>query len=69
MKAAEQIKTIDDVEYEFAVRDETTGYFGTWFCRACWRGGVEHDLLPSIDEAMTDAERRATIHHENEHRP
>jgi len=67
MKTAEQIKTIDGVEYELAVRDETTGYFGTWFCRTCWRGGVKYDLVRSPDEAMRDAERGATYHHKNEH--
>ena len=67
MKASEQVKTIDGVDYEFAVRDVTTGYFGTWFCRSCWRGGLQYDLMPSIDDAITDAERRAIEHHESEH--
>jgi hypothetical protein len=67
MKAAERIKQIDGVEYELAVRDEITGYFGSWFCRKCWLGGVKYDLLPTVDDAMTQAEHGAITHHEAAH--
>ena len=68
MKATKQIKEIDGVEYELAVRNESNGYFGSWFCRACWKGGVRYDLLPTINDAFLQAERGAMRHHEAEHR-
>jgi len=67
MKTAERIHQIEEVEYELAVRDESTGYFGSWFCRACWKGGVVYDLMPSVNDAMTQAEQRANDHHESAH--
>lgn len=68
MKTVERIKQIDGVEYELAVRDETTGYFGSWFCRKSCQGGVRYDLLPTVDDAMTQAELGAIGHREAEHR-
>ena len=67
MKTIEHIKTIGGIEYELAVRDETTGYFGTWFCRHCHTGGVKYELLPEIRDALMQAERGAIAHHESEH--
>lgn len=67
MKVSEQTQAIGGVEYELAVRDESTGYFGSWFCRACWKGGVKYDLLPKIDDALAEAELGAMVHHEAEH--
>ena len=68
MKVAEHIKQLDGIEYELAARDESTGYFGSWFCRTCWRGGVKYDLLPTIEEALAQAECGMLLHHEAEHK-
>ena len=68
MKATERIKMIDGIEYELAVRDERTGYFGSWFCRRCNAGCVDYDLLPEICDALAESERRAIEHHEAQHR-
>ena len=67
MKTPEKIKMIDGIEYELAVRDESTGYFGSWFCRRCHAGGVKYDLFPEIRDALTEAERGAIAHHDAEH--
>jgi len=67
MKVAERVKQIDSVDYELAVRDEIAGYFGSWFCRECWQGGVKYELLPNADDAMAQAERGAEQHHASEH--
>ena len=67
MKVAVLNRLIYGVEYELAVRDEAGGYFATWFCRACWKGGVQYNLLPTITEAMADAEQRVIEHHKTEH--
>lgn len=67
MKVAEQRMQITGVDYELAVRDEATGYFGTWFCRKCWVGGVKYDLRAEIGEAMAQAECGALLHHESKH--
>ena len=67
MKVSQQTKVIDGQEYELAVRDESTGYFGSWFCRQCSSGGVEYDLLLTIDDAFAQAERGAMAHHKAEH--
>jgi|688.fasta_scaffold1857263_2 hypothetical protein len=68
MKVAEHTKQIDGIDYEIAVRDEESGYFGSWFCRKCWKGGVKYDLLPSIDAALAQAENGASLHHEKKHK-
>ena len=67
MKTAERIHQIEEFEYELSVRDESTGYFGSWFCRACWKGGVVYDIMPSVSDAMTQAEELAIAHHESAH--
>jgi hypothetical protein len=67
MKTAERIHQIEEVEYDLSVRYESAGYFGSWFCRECWKGGVVYDLMPSVNDAMTQAEQRAIAHHESAH--
>ena len=67
MKVAQRIKRIDGIDYELAVRDEILGYFGSWFCRKCWEGGVKYDLLPSINDALAQAESGACLHHQKKH--
>lgn len=68
MKVAEHIRQIDGIDYEIAVRDELSGYYGSWFCRKCWEGGVKYDLLPSIEAAIEVAETGAFRHHETKHK-
>jgi hypothetical protein len=67
MKVAEHTKQIDGIDYEIAVRDEVSGFFGSWFCGKCWMGGVKYESLPSIEAAMAQAENGATVHHEQKH--
>lgn len=67
MKVVERIKQFDGIDYELAVRDGISGYYGSWFCRKCWEGGVKYDLLPGIDDALAQAESDAYLHHENKH--
>ena len=67
MKVSEHTEQFDGVEYELAVRDETTGYFGSWFCRACRTGGVKYDLVSTIDDALAEARRLSLVHHRCEH--
>ena len=58
---------IDGIEYELAARDESTGYFGSWFCRQCNVGSVNYDLLPEVRDALMQAERGAIAHHDAAH--
>ena len=67
MKVSQQTKLIDGQEYELAVREESPGYFGSWFCSQCSSGGVKYDLLRTIDDAFAQAERGAMAHHQAEH--
>ena len=69
MPKSKHTKMIDGIEYELAVRDESTGYFGSWFCRDCHVGGVKYDLLPEVRDALMQAERGAIAHHDAEHSP
>lgn len=67
MKVASKFKQISGVEFELTVRDESAGYFGAWFCRNCMHGGVDYQLLPSVDDAMSRAEQDALQHVETSH--
>ena len=66
-KVVKQFKQIGGVDFELTVRDESTGYFGAWFCRECWRGGVKYELLPNVDDALVQAGEGAMHHHVSEH--
>ena len=68
MKVKTQHKQIDSIEFELTVRDESAGYFGAWFCPECWSGGVKYELLPTVDDAMSQAEQGAIQHHESVHK-
>jgi hypothetical protein len=57
----------DGIVYEVTVRDEVTGYYGAWFCKNCWRGGVKYELFPTITQAIEDATGRAKTHHSQSH--
>ena len=54
--------------YELSVRDEVTGYYGAWFCRTCWLGGVNYELTPAIADALEWARAAAIEHHDATHR-
>jgi len=58
-----EVMTRDAIEYELSVRDEVTGYYGGFFCQACWQGWVKYDLVPIVAEALEDARKRASLHH------
>jgi hypothetical protein len=59
--------SLDGIAYEITVRDEVMGYFGAWFCKSCWRGGVKYELLPHITQAIEEAKGRANAHHSQIH--
>ncbi|TWT73083.1 hypothetical protein [Allorhodopirellula solitaria] len=67
MKESEHTEQIDGVQYELVVRDESTGYFGSWFCRECRTGGAKYDLVSTIDDALAEARRLSLVHHRCEH--
>lgn len=67
MIASEHTEQRDGVQYELTVRDEVTGYFGSWFCRECRTGGVNYHLFGTIDEAFAEARRLSLVHHRCEH--
>jgi hypothetical protein len=58
---------LDGIVYELTGRDEVTGYFGAWFCKSCWQGGVKYQLFPVITQAVEDAKDRAKAHHSQMH--
>ena len=67
MVAHKEDMPLDGIVYEITVRDEVMGYYGAWFCKSCWRGGVKYELLPLIAQATEEAKTRAESHHSRTH--
>ena len=64
MPIAQEKMILGDIVYELSVRDGSIRYYGGFFCKACWEGRVKYDpLLPTANEAMSNAQQRATAHH------
>ena len=62
------VHRIDSVDYVLRVREGPTGWFGMYFCKCCWKGGVKYDpQLPTVELALSDAKERAVQHHTTKH--